>query len=534
MKVIVMDDRSRKAAAGLVIRCLMAVALLSAGTIAEAQPGARPAPRAGAAPAAPPAPPSATQRPSISAPFVIKPPAAPRSPQPFSCAQQRDFELFGPLQKARLWAKECAKERAAIAQGKPVNPNPPVPGRPERPGVSFRMTDPEVLKLLPYVGGEAGPDVRAVESAWYQESPPTDWVYATVQGKTPAETGLLQRDAFAFLASFATALGQLEPSEAGRVYPRTAILDYTRQVRWLDGRGIYNVQDLRAPSLAAARTALHKQLLDCFSEQSVALFHSSAQSGPATAASWNPADLPSWMQADLAKAHGATDLTVFGFDFGQPIDLAQCPSQGGGLGGGLLNALSTKWGAPEACLGDATDDLRQAASPWGLLSALTGIKPERRPPGQLAVTLASSKCPAWLQSQASSCAMQARIAFGALVSIVVAPGADDGALHDVPDDLAEKYGAPDKRFAVRCVSQESSTATGWAGGQMVTTTVPLPPVTHEGFGLAWSKLPGLVVRYVPFASEVNCRSGFIQVALAGYNKMGAEAATKARAARPKM
>jgi hypothetical protein len=33
---------------------------------------------------------------------------------------------------------------------------------------------------------------------------------------------------------------------------------------------------------------------------------------------------------------------------------------------------------------------------------------------------------------------------------------------------------------------------------------------------------------------VNCRTGVIQVELAGYHKMNAEAASRSRAARPKM
>ena len=127
--------------------------------------------------------------------------------------------------------------------------------------------------------------------------------------------------------------------------------------------------------------------------------------------------------------------------------------------------------------------------------------------------------------------MRVRLSAGELVSIVVAPGVDDGLVQAITEDLTEKYGPPDKRFHARCTSRESGSSTDWSGN---TVTVPLPPQPHEGVGLAWSKLPGLYVRYEPFDSEANCRTGILQVELAGWHTMSVEASARARAARPKM
>jgi hypothetical protein len=376
-----------------------------------------------------------------------------------------------------------------------------------------------------------------VSDLWLAKLPTVVTVRSAIKGTNPKDTEMRRDATFHILGEFYRNYVRLTNCSFGRAVG-THVSVPSAKDRWSEYGAVLQGRPPRESNPLAHAPAFISGTIEKFvSAEAAAAFErteiyrnlAAEGSAPGSAdpsSAFNPADLPSWIQANLAAARGHADLTVFGFEFGRPINLPKC----GNEGAGLLGALATKSGAPSACVGDAVGELRAAWSPMGIMADLSGVKPAHRSDA-FAVTLASNKCPVWLQSQSSSCAMQVRLSAGALVSIVVAPGADDGLVQAIPEDLTQKYGPPDKRFHARCISRESGTSTDWSGRVVM---VPLPPQTHEAVGLDWSKLPGLHVRYEPFDSEANCRAGVIQVELAGWHKMNVEASARARAAGPKM
>jgi hypothetical protein len=239
-----------------------------------------------------------------------------------------------------------------------------------------------------------------------------------------------------------------------------------------------------------------------------------------------PATAPQWVQADIARARDRNvDLAVFGIQLGEPLNLPKCGEADPRV---LLAGLTgIARGGAETCIGDAGGETAIAVAQ--LFVAFSGLRPASDGTDQVSVGLAESKCPMWLKT-GGNCVVMARRKNGFVVGVTMAPGVDEDAQRKAPEELARKYGPADPLGRpVQCTAPVR--AEGYAtDGTLVTAQVGAQ--THEATGRSWSKVPGLYVSYSPIA--VNCRSGLIEIDLAGYHQSSAVARAQSEASEPKM
>jgi hypothetical protein len=380
---------------------------------------------------------------------------------------------------------------------------------------------PSPTRTLPSPGMLA-PTPAPAPPGWLSELPTVDTVRSTIRGSDADDTTARQDAAFAALRDYLDVTGHHSPA-------LPAMSDPSWQTAW-NASSRYNqyegAQTAQPPKNGAVGRGLSPAASRYFEDSHARIGVLAKFLSPSSLAPYQRTQA-ALAEGQAARQHNA-DLSVFGLQLGQPLNLPKC---GEGtvqsLFAGALTGVAR--GGQETCVGERTAETALAFI--RLFDKLAGTQPPSDGTDEVSVGLADAKCPMWLKTSAT-CTIAARTSGGVLVGASVAAGVDSDALRKVPEELARKYGPADPQgHPIECTNDVTKRVVASDG---TWADVPVGTQRHTGTALSWSRLPGLYVSYVPFAVPGSCRAGRVEIDLASYHQAAATAAARVEASEPKM
>lgn len=301
--------------------------------------------------------------------------------EPAECSRARQLQAAGKQQQAALMQRQCAQK--SRAQG-------PAPSAPARA--------PAAPAPAPFAARPAASQSSASSEApanWALGLPTPAQIRAAINGSSPADSALRQRAAFTILRQLITELSGFgewppaavskmreydkaspDPPTLGPANPYVMNLDFQREVlaklvappvaKAYESSSWF--RDLEAPTLKRQQQA----------EQARRDAEQARRDAAAASAAAKAADaaIPGWVKSNVAKAQAEhVNLSFFGLQLGQALNLPQCGDETGRILGSALGTLglgagNTPRGGPQTCVGDIMGENMNQHSLAGAIAGL--------------------------------------------------------------------------------------------------------------------------------------------------------------------